>query len=53
MKKLLAQKQTFQKFKPYDLGHIKTIDKPGQMVWSELYIKILGVILLILLLHVL
>ena len=23
MKKLLAQKQTFQKFRPYELGHIK------------------------------
>ena len=23
MKKLLAQNQTFQKFRPYELGHIK------------------------------
>ena len=23
MKKLLAQKQTFQKFRPYELGHMK------------------------------
>ena len=23
MKKLLAQKRTFQKFRPYELGHVK------------------------------
>ena len=44
MKRLPAQKQTFQKFRSYELGHIKKkIDKRGQMIWSQMYIKILGV----------
>ena len=32
LKKLLAQKQTFQKFRPYGLGHIKT-ELINQVKW--------------------
>ena len=32
MKKLLAQKKTFQKFRNYK--NINIIDKPGQIIWS-------------------
>ena len=40
MKKFLAQKQNFQNFSP---GAYKNrIDNPGQMIWSQLYINILG-----------
>ena len=42
MKKLLAQKQTFQKFRPYELTYKKRNDKPGQMILTKLYIEKLG-----------
>ena len=39
MKKPLPQKQTFKKFRPYELTYKKRIDKPGQMILSKLYIE--------------
>ena len=36
MKKPLDQKRTFPKFRSY------RIDEPVQMIWSQLYFKILG-----------
>ena len=42
MKKLPAQKQTFQKFRAFKLTYKNRIDKPGQMTWLQLYIKIPG-----------
>ena len=33
---------TSPKVKPYRLDHIKRIDKTGQMVWSQVSIKIVG-----------
>ena len=42
MKKPLPQKQTFKKFRPYELTYKKRIDKPGQMILSKLYIEKLG-----------
>ena len=41
MKKLLAQRHTFQKFK--SVAHKNRTEKPGKMVWSQSYIKIFGV----------
>ena len=42
MKKLLAQKQIFQKFRPYELTYQKGNDKQGQIILSKLYIEKLG-----------
>ena len=42
MKKLLAQKQIFQKFRPYELTYQKRNDKQGQIILSKLYIEKLG-----------
>ena len=44
MKKLPAQKQTFQKFRPYELGNIKLeLTNQDKLYRSQLSIKILGV----------
>ena len=42
MRKLLAQKQTFQIFRTYELGHINQTGETRQMIWSQLHIKIFG-----------
>ena len=44
MKKLPAQKQNFQKFRPYELGNIKSeLTNKDKLYHSQLSIKILGV----------